>query len=321
MGGRQRRRRGGNSPAPRTDQCPVNPAYLEYQQQKAAGALKTETSEGHALGYKPPIKDLRPVNDYPVEVSKAKGAPPAYFDWRTQKGPTGVRDQGQCGTCWAFATMGSLEAFFHIWGGKNYYLSVNNMASCQWPYLLGRCDGGDSFIASSNLVGIYWKYFKKGGYWDNTPRGALTNGKDPYNQYSHNSAKCDNRPTPSAMVDSFRWIAADPTSIKNAIMNYGPVTTALYMTESAPWYNPATATLNYPSSAPYNTNHMVVLVGWDDSTASGLPKTAGERNGARRAISISSTAPPTSSDGTTWPSTRPGITTSTNCSMRKTSRG
>ena len=243
--------------------APVNPAYLEYQQQKAAGALKTHTSGGHALGYRPPIMDLSHVHQNPVDISKGKGAPPPSFDWRYANGVTAVRDQGQCGSCWAFATMGALEAFFRIRDGNNFYLSVNNMASCQWPYLLGRCDGGNSFMSTGNLVGLVWNPLK-GGYYDNKPRGALTNSKDPYKEYSHNDKKCYKRPAPLAMVDSVRWIAADATTLKNAIMNYGPVTTALYMTEDAPWWNPATATLNYPSPPPNQTNHMVVLVGWDD---------------------------------------------------------
>jgi C1A family cysteine protease len=247
---------------------PINPGFLKYQEDKDLGLLQTQAAGGHQLGYIPPIMDMSHVQQNPVDISKGRGAPPPSFDWRTQKGPTAVRDQGQCGTCWAFSTMGALEAFCHIWSHKSPYLSVNNMASCQWPYLLGRCSGGNGFISSGNLVGLYWQPLK-GGSYSNQPRGALTNAKDHYNQSSHDDNKCVNRPAPSVMVDSFRFIASDPTTLKNAIMTYGPVTTSLFMNDNicnnsaGNGWDPTTHVYNYPTGS--TPNHMVVIVGWDDA--------------------------------------------------------
>lgn len=41
---------------------------------------------------------------------KALGAVPADWDWRDHNGVSPVKDQGHCGSCWTFSTVGTLEA-------------------------------------------------------------------------------------------------------------------------------------------------------------------------------------------------------------------
>jgi C1A family cysteine protease len=278
---------GGGDQAPTLSVAPMNPAFLKYQEDRDLGLLQTPAPGGHQMGYIPPVMNMSPVHQNPVDISKGKGGtpPPAYFDWRTQKKVTAIRDQGYCGTCWAFSTLGALEAFLKKNLKPAPYLSVNNMASCRWPWLVanpngtcpedGRCSGGNGFTSSSNLVGVYWHLLKDGVTWaPPQPRGALAGGSDPYKDCKSNyDPKCDKRPAPKVMVDSFRFISNDPTTLKNAIMNYGPVTTSIFMNNNISsntpgnGWDPTTHVYNYfTGSTP---NHMVVLVGWDDSLAGG----------------------------------------------------
>jgi len=92
------------------------------------------------------------------------------IDWTTQGAVTGVKDQGQCGSCWAFSTTGALEAVDFLKNGKLQSFSEQQLVDCDvgsfYPFEMSNlgCSGGN--------MGWAFKY--------SSDRGMMSESDYPY---------------------------------------------------------------------------------------------------------------------------------------------
>ncbi len=172
---------------------------------------------------------------------------PARFDWRDSSGCTGVRNQGGCGSCWAFATVGVLECNIKIRDGVSRNLSEQWLVSCNtdgWG-----CDGG----------GRAFDYFQ----WKTDPcggTGAVLETDFPYVAWE---APCDCPYPHHYLIDGWAYLSTGMPpveNIKQAIIDYGPVYVSVYANDAFQAYSGGI----FNGCESGETNHAVVLVGWDD---------------------------------------------------------
>lgn len=88
----------------------------------------------------------------PVKAAHAHGpnADPATWDWRNQNAVTPVKDQQQCGSCWAFSTTENLESMTFLSGRPIPTLGPQQLVDCD-PQSQG-CQGGWTYWAFEYLL-------------------------------------------------------------------------------------------------------------------------------------------------------------------------
>lgn len=120
-----------------------------------AGPHADLTNEEYKLKFLPKsvknsFKQSSQFNNNPEKLPRAIN--PYKEDWTNYFGP--ARDQGMCGSCWAFATSGTIEGYYSKLTGKYEQLSPQFLIDCSKEN--SGCDGGDfdpafDFIKKSGI--------------------------------------------------------------------------------------------------------------------------------------------------------------------------
>lgn len=109
----------------------------------------------------------------------------ASADWTSKCTP--VKNQGRCGSCWAFSTVGSLESNYNIQKGQLNSLSEQQLVDCAGSFGNKGCSGGlmdNAFKYVKQAGGLCaesaYKYTAKNGRCQATSCGAKTNDPKGY---------------------------------------------------------------------------------------------------------------------------------------------
>ena len=242
----------------------LNPA-LQYSRERLCG-LKPELEPADFRAHEPGGF----LNFEAQETLTA--LPRTYVGWFSS-----VKDQGQCGSCWAFATIGNLEgAYLKRKGAAKGQvgpdgsiivsaafpdLSEQQLLSCNpWGWA---CNGG--FFAYDMLMAA--NAGPKGYY-----PGAAWEAAFPY---VSDATACAIGKNPR-MVPVTRWgyvgsssSAPSVAAIKAAIYAHGSVSAGVYADEFFQGYKAGV----FADGQSYDSiNHAILLVGWDDAKGAWLLK-------------------------------------------------
>ncbi|XP_057296044.1 dipeptidyl peptidase 1-like [Hydractinia symbiolongicarpus] len=153
------------------------------------------------------------------DMEKMASDLPEQFDWRNTKGGdfvSPVRNQGQCGSCYAFASMAVLEASVRIGtnNAKQPVFSPQNIVACS-NYSQG-CSGGFAYL----VAGMYAQNF-----------GVVSEESYPY---VGNDTKCDgSKGGARTYVSDYGYVGGfyggtNEALMRVALLKYGPLAVGIY---------------------------------------------------------------------------------------------
>jgi len=172
----------------------------------------------------------------------------APIDWRTKGAVTPVKNQGQCGSCWAFSTTGSMEGAHFVKTGKLVSLSESNLVDCSKQN--HGCNGG--------LMDYAFKYA------ESDP--LETEADYPY---TPKTEKCKYVKSKGAVeVTTYTDVKRDSSDALKSALQKQPVSVAIEADK--PVFHQYTGGIITSSSCGTALDHGVLTVGY------GVDATAGE---------------------------------------------
>jgi len=196
------------------------------------------------------------------------GNAPTQWDWRDVNGEdwtTPIRDQGRCGSCYAFGALAAMETIYNI--NKNnpdidIDLSEQYIVSCgpkKYPIHIDGCCG-------ATITGTL-AYIEKFGTVDEnrfTYQAIDAKGRDAGDcgwQGSHDPVECPGLDGPFYKTSKASFLFSID-EMKDAIYNYGPIVATMKVYEDFREYTGGIYKSDYNG---YLGGHLVAIVGYNDN--------------------------------------------------------
>jgi C1A family cysteine protease len=202
------------------------------------------------------LGDLKPKKDFKINMGTLPEvdptALPPSFDWTTKGAVTGVKDQGQCGSCWAFSVIGNMEGVWFLAGHTLTSLSEEQVVDCSNTDY--GCSGGWPFWAMTDMDGSPYN-----GQID-------TEAGYPYTAGNGASGTCQFSTSDVGAVEpAYKSYCNEQTNtctsaqIQQLLITYGPLSACLDATPMQSY----TGGVDHPSDCdPTYIDHCITIVGY-----------------------------------------------------------
>jgi len=132
---------------------------------------------------------------------------PASFDWREKGAVNPVKNQQQCGSCWAFATVASIEGAGFVSTGKLVSLSEQELVDCDKATGDQGCGGGLPSNAFQDMI-----------------QNKIGLELEKAYPYEATDGKCRSSGSQEvAFIGGWKAISTDEDQMAAALMQYGPL--------------------------------------------------------------------------------------------------
>ncbi|KAK0424046.1 hypothetical protein QR680_008470 [Steinernema hermaphroditum] len=175
---------------------------------------------------------------------------PTSFDWRKHHAITAVKNQGGCGSCWAFSTAANIESVFAVKKGKLFSLSEQQIVDCATDQ--EGCGGGWPIQAMADVKHM--------------------GGLEPERDYGYRGVdeRCRfNKTEVVVQINDAVSLSKDEQKIAAYLVKHGGVSVAFNAEDSIMGYTSGIVKLSPEACNPETPDHAVLLVGY--GTEKGVP--------------------------------------------------
>ncbi|CAI0433293.1 unnamed protein product [Linum tenue] len=194
-------------------------------------------------GYKKPANLINPATSS-FRYENVTSAPDT-MDWRTKGAVNPIKDQGQCGSCWAFSAVAAVEGITKISTGKLISLSEQELVDCDRTTNDQGCNGG--------LMDDAFQFVKT--------KGLTTESKYPYSA-ADGTCSAAKTATPAAKISGYEDV---PVNNEGALLKAAanqPIAVAIDASGSAfQFYSSGVFT----GDCGTDLDHGVAVVGYGTS--------------------------------------------------------
>jgi len=186
------------------------------------------------------FKPMEGTKETAIEVV---GDLPKSIDWRQMGAVTPVKDQGRCGSCWAFSTVGTIEGAHFKKTGELVSLSEQNLVDCSMRN--HGCNGGNPYVALMFTL-------RNGG--------LDTEASYPYEARQH-QCRFDENNVGATISGARQIIQGSEDDLTKVLGTVGPVSVAIDAGHySFQLYQ--SGIYNEPYCSSYRLDHGVLAVGY-----------------------------------------------------------
>jgi len=224
------------------------------------GSMTEEEFAETRMGFREPRMDVErngPIKPRVTFLRKEVAAadPPTEVDWTTKGVVAQVKNQGSCGSCWAFSAVGAMESAYAIKTGNLIEFSEQELVSCDDTDY--GCQGG---------------WMDSAYDWVEKTGGLCSEADYPYSSGMSSArgecTKTQCNTVPDSAPKGYLDIPASEAAIVAAVAQHGPVSVGIEADQAVfQFYHSGVLT----GSCGTHLNHGVLVVGYGVDQATKTP--------------------------------------------------